>query len=325
MKKIVKSIIISFMILCLGVNFCFGAFADDSVSENNNNKVVLIGDSICQAYQFNYRFLGGLIPDNFGIMGRNTTDVLNNISEAYGDYDKMFIICGTNDRELEGFAEHTFTKSMSNYKNILENVHEHMPKTHIYVTGILPSNWRHIGRIKDSIPYNEKLKALCSQYGYVTYIDECWEKLYDPETEALIAAYSDKTDGLHLNEAGYKALSDILIPYFYETLLSGNVLYQLNNKNSSQLRFVAEMNIKDVQEAESGSYSVKMNDNDAVNVAITKAYKAIMCNGTKITAPEGKCYVITSVIKNCSAGDRLTADFNLSDFGRGISRVIAIE
>ena len=92
MKKIVKSIIISFMVLCLGVNFCFGAFADDSVSENNNNKVVLIGDSICQAYQFNYRFLGGLIPDNFGIMGRNTTDVLNNISEAYGDYDKMFII-----------------------------------------------------------------------------------------------------------------------------------------------------------------------------------------------------------------------------------------
>lgn len=323
MKRMVKSFLALIMSVCIGIVSCIGSFAVEDVAESKNWKIVLVGDSLCAGYRAEgcYNFTG-TTPKNIGVNGRDTEGLLNNISDAYGDYDKMFIICGINDFKMYHSWESIYNDGMTHYKQILENVHKNMPNTHIYVTGIFPTSGRFVTSVPHSIEYNKRLKNLCSEYSYVTYISECWDALYDSEKQSGRTDYTDANDGLHINKTGYAALSNAIRPYIYEDPLSCDIFYQLNNKDRSQLRFVAEMNIEDVQKAESGSYTIKLNDNDDVNVEITNAYKAIMSNGTKITAPEGKCYVITSVIKNCSAGDEILAEFNLDGFYNGISRLI---
>lgn len=325
MKRMLKSLLTLIMSVCIGLVSCIGSFAVEDVTESKNWKIIFAGDSLCAGYRAEgcYNFTG-TTPTNIGVNGLDTEGLLNNISYAYGDYDKMFIICGVNDFKMYHSWESIYTSGMTNYKQIIESVHQNMPNTHIYVTGIFPTSGRFVTHNPHSMEYNKRLKNLCSEYSYVTYISECWDALYDSESQSGRPENTDADDGLHLNKTGYAVLSNAIRPYIYENPLSCNILYQLNNYDSSQLRFVAEMNIEDVQKAETGNYTIALNDEEIVNTEITNAYKAIMANGVLKRAPEGKCYVVTSVIAGCRTGDKLTSTFNIDGFDRGMSRAVTM-
>lgn len=325
MKKIYKKLLSLIVCVALGFTFAMGAVAEENNSDNNI-KVAFAGDSICIGYEGYYGFPNVTI-DNYGVGGDTTEDVLQVVKGIKGDYDKLFLICGVNDCTNDDWLDETFVDSMANFRGMFEAVKENMPNTKIYVTGIFPTLGRQKHLVPTSIKYNAALKQLIEEYDNVVFVgDACWNALLDSETGLGKAEYYKK-DGLHPIKEGYDVLNEVLTPYMYDYKdLDGNVYYQVNKSDNSMLRFVAEMNIEDVQNAESGSYVVKLNGSDVlINIDVSNAYKSIMSGGNKITAPEGKCYIITSVMKNCRAGDEVLAEFNLDGFYNGISRVITIK
>ena len=121
-------------------------------------------------------------------------------------------------------------------------------------------------------------------------------------------------------------LKDATVHYNYvrpETQLSANIYYQLKLDNST-IRFVTEVDIKDVQAAESGEYTVSLNGEPVDTQQITGAYKAIYANGELVEAPEGKCYVISKTYAGFSTDDSLTFEMNLSNYDKGVEREVII-
>lgn len=314
MKKFSKSILSLIVCLVVGLTCSISVWAEDTAE--TNIKVAFAGDSICNMYTPYFNFPGTTI-DNYGVGGYTTEEVLDVVqNEIKGDYDKLILICGVNDCTNDDWLDETFVDSMANFRGMFETAKQNLPNAKVYVTGIFPTLGRQKHLVPTSIKYNAALKQLTEEYDNVQFIgDECWPALFDTETGLGKADYYKK-DGLHLIEPGYAVLSEILNPYIYETNgkeLDGKVLYQ-TTKNKSTMRFVAEMNIEDVQNATFGDYEISNVSESILKEEITTAYKSIKVNGVKKTAPEGKCYVITNSLKGCRAGDKFTASFKLDGF-----------
>lgn len=104
--------------------------------------------------------------------------------------------------------------------------------------------------------------------------------------------------------------------------LQGKVYYQKKTTVTPMLRFIAEVDLADVQKAESGNYNITVN-NAVINEKITKLYRSFYANGKLITASEGKVYIITSQVVSVTSGDNITVDFNFSNYNKGLSKTIA--
>ena len=151
----------------------------------------------------------------------------------------------------------------------------------------------------------------------VTYIDEdaCgepWDRI-----EPVIRCYENSAahEFALYNGFGFE--------FIQETQLTANIYYQLKPDNST-IRFVTEVDIKDVQAAESGEYRVSLGGEQVDTQQVIGAYKAIYANGELVEAPEGKCYVISKTYAGFSTDDSLTFEMNLSNYDKGISRDVII-
>lgn len=105
------------------------------------------------------------------------------------------------------------------------------------------------------------------------------------------------------------------------SVLEGTIYYQQNLKNNTQIRFIAEISIEDVEKAQSGNYAVKIGENK-FSGEILKAYSAIKANGEIITAEEGKYFVITPVINNVEQGTEISVDFSLDIYNNPLTRTV---
>lgn len=324
MNIIIKKVLAMASSVCLGVSCTMSVAATESVSENRFD-ISFIGDSICETGNW-----AELFPDanitNFGVGGEDTDEILARFESACGDYDKMVITCGVNDWDVEGWSEGTYSGSMSNFENMFRIAKEKMPDIQIYVTGILPTCKNYARYIKNNITpvYNAKLKALCEEYDYVTFMGECWDVLIDAETG--IGNLNLYRDGLHPNKNGFSALKTVMEPYIYEKLPTkpnGNVYYQYKDNNSA-IRFVAEVSVKDVTTAQSGKYEVTLNGETVRIWDITKAFRSIYAGGELITASEGNCFVISNILTGYEVGDEISVDFSLDNYDKGISRTIIL-
>ena len=142
------------------------------------------------------------------------------------------------------------------------------------------------------------------------------------ESDEKVADFKIKT---YHNSAGEKYAKDNEFDYelLDETTLEGKIYYQQNLKENSQLRFIAEVSIEDIEKANSGNYSVKIGDNEIIG-DILKAYRSIKANGNIVKASEGKCFIITPVIKQVPQGADITSTFNLDTYDVGLTRQISI-
>ena len=329
MNKLFKRTLTLFVSICIGMVCTMGAFAEETDSDTESKfKIEFIGDSICDGYRW-YNTFEGVTIDNNGVGGYTTEDLVDEFDSYYGDYDKMLIICGVND--LGGYdPEETYDESIANYETMFKLAKENMPGIHIYVTGVLPTCKKYVSFIdyKQSDLFNTKLKALVSKYSYVTFIEECWNALLDPETGYANTNYT--RDGLHPNKAGYEVLTEILEPYMYEDIdndsqqLQGKVLYQYKLDNST-VRFVAQVSIDDVNAAESGNYQINLNGENSLNKNVSLVYRSIYANGQLIEADEGKCFIVTEGIVGYTTDDVISASFYLDNYKNGLSREITVK
>lgn len=180
-----------------------------------DDNYVFLGDSITDFYDLG-QYYSGLPVINSGINGNNTRDVLESLNDRVYKYNpsKVFILLGTNDyvslRRNESIKE--------NITKIVEEIHKNRPLAKIYIESIIPItvvddecihyDFIRVRDNKEIEDANEILKKICKEKD-ATFIDT-YSLFYD-EREGLKLEYTK--DGLHLNDNGYRVLTDELMKY----------------------------------------------------------------------------------------------------------------
>jgi len=159
---------------------------------------LLAGDSITQGWRWQKNLLDGEIS-NHGIGWDTAIGLYARLPEVLRHKpNQMFILIGTNDI---GYG-HTPQKVAGPVKSFVESVMENSPQTEIYLQSILP---RESGSLPLVKKYNVALKSVAAETG-VEYLDLTAN--FAAQDGTLRKDLS--TDGLHLNEQGYKVWADIL-------------------------------------------------------------------------------------------------------------------
>ncbi len=180
-----------------------------------DDNYVFLGDSITDFYDLG-KYYSGLPVINSGINGNNTKDVLDSLNDRVYRYNpsKVFILLGTNDyvslRRNESIKD--------NITKIIEEIHKNRPLTKVYIESITPvtvveDDCIHYDFIrardnKEIEDANEILKKVCKDNN-ATFIDT-YSLFYD-DNEGLKLEYT--RDGLHLNDNGYRVLTDEIMKY----------------------------------------------------------------------------------------------------------------
>lgn len=179
----------------------------------NNKSIVMLGDSQTENGGNWANRLKNKHVINRGIIGDNTEGVLNRLAEiTIGKPKKILLTIGIND-----LSQGLNTASLiENVELILTRIQQDSPNTKILLQSVLPINDKKCKYrlLKDKTPviqnYNLKLKELAIQKGIV-FIDSYNLFLEDGSNNQLNPTIT--SDGLHINEYGYKIWSNYLEPY----------------------------------------------------------------------------------------------------------------
>lgn len=167
--------------------------------------IIFLGNSITEMGKWSELFNDPSIL-NRGIGGDITYGVLQRLDEITERApSKLFIMIGINDigKDIPDAV------IADNYKKIISRIQLKCPETKIHIQSILPVNPLHSGfpqhydKETHIIEVNKQLKKISETY-HCTFID-----LYSIFTDSenhLTKKYT--TDGLHLNEEGYKLWAD---------------------------------------------------------------------------------------------------------------------
>jgi len=181
----------------------------------SNNGIVFIGDSHTEYFELNEYFPGFPIF-NRGIYGDTTYGVKKRLDESAFmlNPSKVFLLIGANDVNK---TNNTNEVIVDNIKDIVRQLKTVIPNTTVYVQSLYPVNQsgKNSSRISIYKLTNERLSAInlllrsfCGSEGII-YID-MFSQLID-EKGQLREEFS--IEGLHLNEAGYRFVADVLRPY----------------------------------------------------------------------------------------------------------------
>mgnify|MGYP001102872731 CR=1 FL=1 len=164
-------------------------------------QIVFLGNSLTQGGKWE-EYFPAQNPANRGIAGDNTLGMLHRLYEIIeARPKKLFLLAGTNDISLSRDNE----KILTGIKAIVYQVMAASPETTIYVQSLLPINndnnryKRMLGKEKQIEKLNKEIKKFCKKEN-ITFID-----LY-PVFLSGKRKMDDRfhTDGLHLNEEGYR-------------------------------------------------------------------------------------------------------------------------
>jgi len=179
-----------------------GAFGAEAVRQGG---IVLLGNSITEFGDWK-RLLGDSGAVNRGIAGDNTFGMLERLGDVIGRRPrKLFVEAGINDIG-QGVPVGMIA---GNIASIVQYVRVKSPGTKVYVVSVLPTNDRakqvypEIAGKNDAVrELDRRLREGAGSYGYV-YLDLASRVVN--ESGNLDERYA-KSDGLHLNEAGYGVL-----------------------------------------------------------------------------------------------------------------------
>ena len=179
---------------------------------------LFLGDSITNNYTLQ-KYYPEYPIINSGIGGDRTKNILNTLHNRVFKYQpkKVIILAGIND--LTHFEEPDYVAG--NIEEIAKKIKEKLPKCEIYIQSIYPVNDSWKTRYGDTVPSmnemisgikstNQKLEKICEENNY-TYVD-VFNIL--EEDDMLSKEYSK--DGIHLNEDGYKVVTDYIKEKVFE-------------------------------------------------------------------------------------------------------------
>lgn len=165
------------------------------------HQIVFLGNSLTQGGQWEDYF-PGQGPANRGIIGDNTEGMLARLDEIIAAKPaKLFMLMGINDISQNQSNKHIY----NNIEEIVHRVKTGSPATIIYIQSLLPINngfnryKRLINKEKQITRLNTRLKKLCKKET-INFVN--LYPLFLQKKCTMNEHYT--TDGLHLNEAGYR-------------------------------------------------------------------------------------------------------------------------
>lgn len=173
--------------------------------------IALLGDSIIENPMLYYgdwnTLLGRNNCDNWGIGGQTTKEIEARIDDMLkGSYDKIVILCGTND--IGHWMK--LSETMANYRSMFDKISKALPNAKVYMVSILPPSPAGKQETQDTIrKMNTAIKKLAAGYDSITYVD-CYSKFVDEEGNSIGDYFSDT---VHPNEKGYEVICGVLLPY----------------------------------------------------------------------------------------------------------------
>jgi len=211
---------------CVGVRIYVNKFIKDNYNRRvtvwqetavniPDGSIVFVGDSHTEYYALDEYY-----PEyhviNRGIYGDTTYGVMKRLNESVFSLNpsKVFLLIGANDINKTSDSNEIITE---NIMEIIKHIKEKVPQTKIYLQSLYPvnRNGKNSNRI-DIYKLNNKrigainllLESFCHNEGIV-YID-MFSKLTDEKGQLR----EDFTiEGLHLNAAGYRFVTEMLRPY----------------------------------------------------------------------------------------------------------------
>jgi len=175
--------------------------ASFKVSPLKKGQIVFLGNSLTQAGKWS-EYFPKQEPANRGIAGDNTLGMLGRLHEIINVRPaKLFLLAGTNDISLGRDND----KILTGIKSIVYQVKAGSPETKIYVQSLLPINndnniyKRMLGKEKQIEKLNKEIEKFCKKED-ITFIN--LYPAFISGKRKLDAKYT--TDGLHLNNDGYK-------------------------------------------------------------------------------------------------------------------------
>lgn len=160
-----------------------------------NNDIVFLGNSITEQGGAWHEKVDNAKAKNRGISGDTTDGVLARLGELiYYKPAQVFLLIGINDLFREDMSSQ---KVHDNILQIVDRIHKENPSTEIFVQTILPTTTVSLKtKINET---NALLKASETKSSYTLI------HLYDEfTTEHHLMDMNFSTDGVHLNEKGYK-------------------------------------------------------------------------------------------------------------------------
>lgn len=190
---------------------------EKEIEDYKKENIVFYGDSITEMYELD-KFYPGMPVVNAGHGGYLSRRLFEEVEEKLLVYNptKVFMLMGTNDI---AYSNYTNEEIVDNVKGIVNAIRKDRKNVKIYIESIYPVNEtieidhnvmhiRRNGRIKE---INALLKKYCKEEN-ITYIN-----LFDVLKEEDGTIDEDYTlEGLHINENGYKIITDYLMKYVKE-------------------------------------------------------------------------------------------------------------
>lgn len=177
---------------------------------------LFVGDTLTLDYKLDDYF-EDLFVVNSSVRDNTTGHLLNNLEDLVYKYNpsKIFIQIGAYDYILEESKDNI----INNINKIIKNIKENRSCAEIYVESLYPINDSDNEKVdleeinnlnnKDIREINALIKTIC-QKNNVHYID-IYNVLYSVDDDGLKLEYT--TDGFHLNEKGYKVITNKLKKY----------------------------------------------------------------------------------------------------------------
>lgn len=170
---------------------------DAERNKNYNQDVLFVGDELVENFDLSVNF--PLLNDsyNMGIAGDTTTRLYKRLESTVLNTSPsiLVLLVGTNNLK----------SAVKGYNKILSTIKTKNPEIKVIVQSIYPTNYGYKKRNSKIVEVNKKLKELTLSFGY-SYID-VYSSLVD---DAGKLAENYTTDGLNLNEAGYKVVTRCL-------------------------------------------------------------------------------------------------------------------
>lgn len=186
------------------------------ITEENMNKTIFFGDSITEMCNLG-RFYPTIKAFNRGIGGDSTYHLIERLSDIYAMKPKLIVILvGVNDFMND---KRNTDDVVMDYDKMLSEIKKNLPNTMVICQSCYPGSdgkkfkldkWQ--GSI---LLLNEKVLEMTKKYGYV--YANVYPKLLNEKTNKLDPEYT--LDGCHMNDNGYKVISEYLTPIIEDALL----------------------------------------------------------------------------------------------------------
>ncbi|MDO4996440.1 MAG: GDSL-type esterase/lipase family protein, partial [Bacilli bacterium] len=190
---------------------------EEEIDDYKRENIVFYGDSITEMYEVEKYFPNYPVV-NAGHGGYLSRRLLEEVDEKLLIYNptKVFMLMGTNDI---AYSNYTNEEIVNNVKEIVNIIRKDRKNVKIYIESIYPvnedinidKNVMHIRENKRIREINKMLKDYCKEAN-LTYVN-----LFDVLKEENGTIDEDYTlEGLHINENGYKVITEYLMKYVKE-------------------------------------------------------------------------------------------------------------